>query len=232
MWHSRPPRDPTPPFMANAILNFHFDYWHTSLISQYLSLPITIFTLSYLTGRVLWLGSTAQFWVYPPLQLPSPAGWLPQFSPWQWSVLATRWCGVYSQDERQVIFNSSNLPVSATALFIMTFFYFYISRDFIAVVDLDSITSKQHAMHQISSQSEALLIANGLTDLVRFWKIQQNAAISIIFSSHFVHFGELWSFSREGGYFFWKVYEFQSQFHLSKQYSFLTSGYHGKALCV
>ena len=26
MWHSRPP-----PFMANAILNFHFDYWHTSL---------------------------------------------------------------------------------------------------------------------------------------------------------------------------------------------------------
>ena len=111
-----------PPFMANAILNFHFDYWHTSLISQYLSLPITIFTLSYLTGRVLWLGSTAQFWVYPPLQLPSPPGWLPQFSPWQWSVLATRWCGVYSQDERQVIFNSSNLPVSATALLIMTFF--------------------------------------------------------------------------------------------------------------
>ena len=29
-WHSRPPRDP-PPFMANAILNFHFDYWHPSL---------------------------------------------------------------------------------------------------------------------------------------------------------------------------------------------------------
>ena len=31
MWHSRPPRD-TPPFMANAILNFHFDFPHTSLI--------------------------------------------------------------------------------------------------------------------------------------------------------------------------------------------------------
>ena len=30
MWQLRPPRDP-PPFMANAILNFHFDYWHTSL---------------------------------------------------------------------------------------------------------------------------------------------------------------------------------------------------------
>ena len=30
MWHSRPPRD-HPPFMANAILNFHFDYWPTSL---------------------------------------------------------------------------------------------------------------------------------------------------------------------------------------------------------
>ena len=27
MWHSRPP----PSFIANAILNFHFDYWHTSL---------------------------------------------------------------------------------------------------------------------------------------------------------------------------------------------------------
>ena len=30
MWHSRPPRDP-PPFMANAILNFHFDFLHPSL---------------------------------------------------------------------------------------------------------------------------------------------------------------------------------------------------------
>ena len=30
MWHSRPPRD-RPPFMANVILNFHFDYWHPSL---------------------------------------------------------------------------------------------------------------------------------------------------------------------------------------------------------
>ena len=30
MWHSRPPRDP-PPFMANAILSFHFDYPHPSL---------------------------------------------------------------------------------------------------------------------------------------------------------------------------------------------------------
>ena len=31
MWHSRPPRDPPPPFMANAILNFHFDYLTPSL---------------------------------------------------------------------------------------------------------------------------------------------------------------------------------------------------------
>ena len=30
MWHSRTPRDP-PPFMANAILNFHFDYVTPSL---------------------------------------------------------------------------------------------------------------------------------------------------------------------------------------------------------
>ena len=31
MWHLRPPRDP-PPFMANTILNFHFDYLNPSLI--------------------------------------------------------------------------------------------------------------------------------------------------------------------------------------------------------
>ena len=31
MWHSRPLWDP-PPFMANAILNFHFDFLHPSLI--------------------------------------------------------------------------------------------------------------------------------------------------------------------------------------------------------
>ena len=27
-----PSRPPLSPFMANAILNFHFDYWHPSLI--------------------------------------------------------------------------------------------------------------------------------------------------------------------------------------------------------
>ena len=32
MWHSRPPRDPPAPFMANAILNFHFDFLTPSLI--------------------------------------------------------------------------------------------------------------------------------------------------------------------------------------------------------
>ena len=31
MWHLRPPRDPPPPFMANAILNFHFDFLTPSL---------------------------------------------------------------------------------------------------------------------------------------------------------------------------------------------------------
>ena len=38
MWQLRPPRDPLetpPPFMANAILNFHFDFWHPSLIGEY-----------------------------------------------------------------------------------------------------------------------------------------------------------------------------------------------------
>ena len=33
MWHSRPPRDP-PPFMANAILNFYFDYLTPSLSKE------------------------------------------------------------------------------------------------------------------------------------------------------------------------------------------------------
>ena len=32
-WQTRPPRDPHP-FMANAILNFHFDYLTTSLIKS------------------------------------------------------------------------------------------------------------------------------------------------------------------------------------------------------
>ena len=39
MWHSRPPRDP-PPFMANAILNFHFDFLHPSLIKSHKSSTI------------------------------------------------------------------------------------------------------------------------------------------------------------------------------------------------
>ena len=34
MWHSRPPRDPAPPFMANAILNFHFDFLTPSLMCR------------------------------------------------------------------------------------------------------------------------------------------------------------------------------------------------------
>ena len=33
-WQTRPSRDP-PPFMANAILNFHFDYLTTSLSCQH-----------------------------------------------------------------------------------------------------------------------------------------------------------------------------------------------------
>ena len=121
IWHSRPPRD-HPPLHGKCHLKFPF--WllaHLPNKSIFESSNNNLYPF-YVTGRFHWLGSTSQFWVYPPLQLPSPAGWLPQFSPWQWSVLATRWCGVYSQDERQVIFNSSNLPVSATALFIMTFF--------------------------------------------------------------------------------------------------------------
>merc|ERR1712016_326462 len=41
----------------------------------------------------------------------------------------------------------------------------------------------------------------------------------VIFS-HFVLFGQFWSFSRVGGYFFGKVYDFQSQFYLANRYSF------------
>ena len=37
---------------------------------------------------------------------------------------------------------------------------------------------------------------------------------------HFVLFGEFWSFSRVGGIFFGKVYDFQPQFHLGKRNSF------------
>ena len=41
MWHSRPPRAP-PPFMANTILNFHFDYLIPSL-RRFLFFPILSF---------------------------------------------------------------------------------------------------------------------------------------------------------------------------------------------
>ena len=43
--------------------------------------------------------------------------------------------------------------------------------------------------------------------------------LKVIFS-HFALFGEFWSFSRAGGYFFGNVHVFQSHFHLSKCYSF------------
>ena len=41
MWHSRPPRAPSP-FMANTILNFHFDYLIPSL-RRFLFFPILSF---------------------------------------------------------------------------------------------------------------------------------------------------------------------------------------------
>ena len=45
MWHSRPPRDP-PPFMANAILNFHFDFLTPSLIvHMFLNLALFFVTV-------------------------------------------------------------------------------------------------------------------------------------------------------------------------------------------
>ena len=49
MWHSRPPRDPHPPFMANTILNFHFDYLHPSL-----SLKKGFFLYNMLKGGVFY----------------------------------------------------------------------------------------------------------------------------------------------------------------------------------
>ena len=44
MWHSRPPRDP-PPFMANAILNFHFDYLTPSLMHNLLTPVYSLCTM-------------------------------------------------------------------------------------------------------------------------------------------------------------------------------------------
>ena len=48
MWHSRPVSTP-PPFMANAILNFHFDFLHTSLSDvlpapcrRYIKVPLPV----------------------------------------------------------------------------------------------------------------------------------------------------------------------------------------------
>ena len=56
MWHSRPPRDP-PPFMANAILNFHFDYPHPSLMDSAAVLllglsPIFTFKMAFIPTKL------------------------------------------------------------------------------------------------------------------------------------------------------------------------------------
>ena len=45
----------------------------------------------------------------------------------------------------------------------------------------------------------------------------------VIFS-HFAIFGDFQYISRVGGYFFWKVYDFQSKFHPAKLYHFLNIG--------
>ena len=50
-WHSRPPRDPLP-FMANTILNFHFDYLNTSLITGHWLWDIFWDTLYYLWKQI------------------------------------------------------------------------------------------------------------------------------------------------------------------------------------
>ena len=43
MWNSRPP-----PFMANTILNFHFDYWNTSLsCSNRLQFELMMFAINF-----------------------------------------------------------------------------------------------------------------------------------------------------------------------------------------
>ena len=72
MWHSRPPRDP-PPFMANTILNFHFDYLHTSLSALFTLFPLApqwhmcIHILLY--TQVIWLNG------FMSLGAICPSGW-------------------------------------------------------------------------------------------------------------------------------------------------------------
>ena len=57
-WHSRPPRDP-PPFMANAILNFHFDFLKPSLIHNLYVILIRPWLLerNAIPRNVTWLAS-------------------------------------------------------------------------------------------------------------------------------------------------------------------------------
>ena len=81
MWHSRPPRDP-PPFMANAILNFHFDFPHPSLIKI-----TTGFVILHLVGQrkmdfptMIILGSWVNIRVRHSLQLTNTS-LLPIFNP-------------------------------------------------------------------------------------------------------------------------------------------------------
>ena len=91
-WHPRPPRDP-PPFMANAILNFHFDYLTTSLRDiAYMYIRMKFNANSFLTGSL----KNGWKWQAFPLTLPQVVLMLlpdPQLRFWSfgpcWGCLTT-----------------------------------------------------------------------------------------------------------------------------------------------
>ena len=74
MWQSRPPRDP-PPFMANAILNFHFDFLKPSLSTTRFH-PKN--AGSWIDNRVWWCGKIKMLmnkvWCFPQMILEMEGG--------------------------------------------------------------------------------------------------------------------------------------------------------------
>ena len=76
MWHSRTPRDP-PPFMANAILNFHFDFLTPSLT----------FIHRFDNDKVMVIFTNSMELCWPqPMNTPGRVTWEEVFHKWKCSV--------------------------------------------------------------------------------------------------------------------------------------------------
>ena len=81
-------RDP-PPFMANAILNFHFDYWHTSLIVPLMNISEPLPEKWFFQPQGLLVGSGCT--EIQQFRKPAPSPWL-SFCDLTWSYIVHSVC--------------------------------------------------------------------------------------------------------------------------------------------